>query len=149
MRRVTPCSVTATSFSIALEYRSQLGTGYTFDLELEQRAPEMKRYRMRIAGDGSMSLWRSESGVLVSLVTTAPGVVQGTFKPTATGQHVLVAETETGRIRHRFLVDASTAQVSASEVRQDQSSPGNAAWPGLLTALALIGWLLTVWWERR
>lgn len=67
--------VSATSFSIAFEYRSELGAGYTFDLELEQRAPEMRRYRLRIAGDGSMSLWRSESGAMVSQVTTGPGVV--------------------------------------------------------------------------
>jgi hypothetical protein len=67
--------VSAPSFSIAFEYRAELGAEYLFDLEIEQRAPELRRYRMRIDGQGVVSLWRAESGVLVQRSATGAGVV--------------------------------------------------------------------------
>lgn len=69
---VTP--VTATTFSIAFEYRAELGTGYFFDLELQQRAPVTKKYRLRVDNAGKMALYRTESGTYVqkSITATAP-----------------------------------------------------------------------------
>jgi hypothetical protein len=72
--------VEAPSFSIAMEYRSDLGAGYAFDLEVEQRAPQLRKYRLRIAGDGTVSLWRSEGGALVRQTATGPGFVPPTTK---------------------------------------------------------------------
>jgi hypothetical protein len=87
--------------------------------------------------------------VPVEFETTAPGVVHGTFEPAEAGQHVLIAETETGRFRHRFLVDEPSARASARDTPLDHSASGIAIWADLLTALALIGWLLALGWERR
>ena|GEM_PF-3387778 len=67
--------VRATSFSLAFEYRSELGASYVFDLEVEQRAPTLRKIRMRIDGDGNLSLWRSENGVLVNVAATGSGFI--------------------------------------------------------------------------
>jgi hypothetical protein len=54
---------TATSFSVAFEYWADLGEGYSFQMDLEQRAPTVRKYRMIVDGDGAVTLWRTESGV--------------------------------------------------------------------------------------
>ncbi|RMF72980.1 MAG: hypothetical protein D6738_09940, partial [Acidobacteria bacterium] len=67
--------VTATTFEIAFEYRADLGTGYRFHLDVEQRAPLLRKYRLRIGGDGAVSLWRTEDGVFAQLVSTSAGTI--------------------------------------------------------------------------
>ena len=57
---------TATTFSIAFEYRTELGAAYYFDLELEQRAPTLRKYRLRVNSAGAISLWRSSPGIGLS-----------------------------------------------------------------------------------
>src|SRR5262245_37641067 len=46
--------VPSTSYSIAFEYRAELGTGYSFDLEVEQRNPILRKYRLRVDGQGAV-----------------------------------------------------------------------------------------------
>jgi len=67
--------VAATSFSIAFEHRGELGTGALFDVEVEQRAPVPRKYRLRVGATGAMSLWRTEGGAFVQQVSTSAGVV--------------------------------------------------------------------------
>lgn len=67
--------VAATTFSIACAFRADLGATYTFDLEVNQRAPALKRYRLRVDGNGALSLWRSENGVMVQKAATANGLI--------------------------------------------------------------------------
>ncbi len=67
--------VRAEGFALALEYRAELGAGYVFDLEIEQRAPELRKIRLRIDGDGRASLARTEDGVYVEQCVTAAGFV--------------------------------------------------------------------------
>lgn len=67
--------VAATTFSLAMEYRAELGADYLFDLELEQRAPVLRKYRLRIDGEGRLSLWRTESGQWAQMTSTGPGAV--------------------------------------------------------------------------
>ena len=66
---------TATSFSIAFEYRTELGAAYYFDLDLEQRAPTPRKYRMRVDSAGIVSLWRTENGAWVQKAATGAAVV--------------------------------------------------------------------------
>ncbi|UCF67640.1 MAG: hypothetical protein JSV80_18080 [Acidobacteriota bacterium] len=68
------------TFSVAFEYRAQLTNDYYFQLEVEQRAPELHTYRLHIDSAGVMSLWRSESGVLVQVVSTGSPVVSAEQK---------------------------------------------------------------------
>ncbi len=72
--------VTATSFEIAFEYRAELGTGYVFDLEVEQRAPALRKIRVRIDAQGALSLWRTENGAFVQLAATADGTIPANGK---------------------------------------------------------------------
>jgi hypothetical protein len=72
-RRVHP--VEAVTVSVALEFRGELGAGYTFDLDLEQRAEAALEYRLRVGGDGSLSLWRGVGGSMTPLVSSAPNAV--------------------------------------------------------------------------
>ena len=65
----------ATTFSVAFEYRAELGPTYLFDLEIEQRAPTLKRYRLRVEGDGALSLWRADNGAMVPIVSTGAGAL--------------------------------------------------------------------------
>ncbi|MFN7964917.1 MAG: hypothetical protein U0V87_04405 [Acidobacteriota bacterium] len=67
--------VNSTSFSVAFEYRAELGATYLFDLTTQQRAPQLKAYKLRIDGNGALSLWRSEAGVMVQKVNTSNGVI--------------------------------------------------------------------------
>ncbi len=71
---VVPVSVS--TFSIAFEYRGEQGPGYIFDLEVEQRGPVPRKYRMRIDNAGVMTLWRTEDGAYVqqasSVATAVP-----------------------------------------------------------------------------
>ncbi|MCU0225517.1 MAG: hypothetical protein MUF27_15925 [Acidobacteria bacterium] len=66
---------TATTFSIALEYRTELGAAYYFDLDLEQRAPTPRKYRLRVDSAGRLSLWRTESGTFVQKAATGTAVI--------------------------------------------------------------------------
>ncbi len=63
--------VQATSFSIALEYCSELGAGYAFDLEIQQRAPTLRKVRLRVDATGAVSLWRTVDGAFVQVAATA------------------------------------------------------------------------------
>lgn len=65
----------ATAFSMAFEHRAELGAGYLFDLEVEQRAPVTRRYRMRIDGSGAVSLWRTTAGVFAQVAATGAGTI--------------------------------------------------------------------------
>lgn len=65
----------ATAFSMAFEHRAELGAGYLFDLEVEQRAPVTRRYRMRIDGNGAVSLWRTTAGVFAQVAATGSGTI--------------------------------------------------------------------------
>lgn len=67
--------VSAESFSIAFEFRGELGSGYAFDLQVEQRSPAVRMLRMRIDGSGALSLWRTENGTFVQQVSTGAGLV--------------------------------------------------------------------------
>ncbi|UCF69038.1 MAG: hypothetical protein JSV80_07080, partial [Acidobacteriota bacterium] len=67
--------VAVATFSIAFEYRAELGAGYLFDLDIEQRSPLLTRYRLRIDGQGLVSLWRTESGSYVQVAATAAGTI--------------------------------------------------------------------------
>lgn len=67
--------VPATGFSIAMEYRSALGTTYTFDLDIEQRAPVPRKIRLHVAGNGTVSLWRTEAEAWVQKVASAAGLI--------------------------------------------------------------------------
>jgi hypothetical protein len=73
-----PCP--ATSFSTAFEYRAELGAGYLFDLEIEQRAPTLRKYRVRVDGSGAVSVWRTQSGVLTQIATTANSAIPANQK---------------------------------------------------------------------
>ncbi|MDQ7088666.1 MAG: hypothetical protein Q9Q13_12780 [Acidobacteriota bacterium] len=66
--------VPATTFSVAFEYRSELGPGYDFALDLFQRAPALRQYRLAIDGQGGLTLLRSEGGGLAALAS-AVGVI--------------------------------------------------------------------------
>ncbi len=66
---------TATTFSIALEYRAELGPGYHFHLDVEQRGETPRKYRLRIGDAGAVTLWRSETATLVQVAATADGTV--------------------------------------------------------------------------
>jgi hypothetical protein len=66
---------TAATFSIAFEYRSELGAAYYFDLELEQRAPTLRKYRLRVDSAGAVSLWRTENGAYVQKAATGTAVI--------------------------------------------------------------------------
>ncbi len=72
--------VAATGFSIAFEVRAELGTGALIDVEVEHRAPVLRKLRLRVAGDGAMSLWRTESGVFVERASTVAGTVPANQK---------------------------------------------------------------------
>jgi alpha-mannosidase len=67
--------VPATSFAVAFEYRAELGATYVFDVEVQQRAAILKKYRMRVDGAGAVSLWRTVSGTYAQLAITGSGVV--------------------------------------------------------------------------
>ncbi len=67
--------VEATTFSVAFELRTERGAGYAFDLEVEQRAETLRKYRLRVDGDGSLSLWRTEGGAFVLQTATHPNLV--------------------------------------------------------------------------
>ena len=69
--------VPATTFSVAFEYRSELGAGYDFALDLIQRAPNLREYRLAIDGQGTLSLLRSEGTVLVNLASAAGAIPAG------------------------------------------------------------------------
>lgn len=64
----------ATAFSIAFEHRAELGAGYVFDLDVEQRAPVLRKYRLRVDGSGNLLLFRTENGAFVQVGSSA-GVV--------------------------------------------------------------------------
>jgi hypothetical protein len=68
-----PCD--AGSFSIAIEYRSELGAGYAFDLDVEQRAPLLRKYRLHVNASGSVSLWRTVDGVFAQAAASAGGTI--------------------------------------------------------------------------
>ncbi len=70
---VTP--VAAPTFSAAFAYRGEQGAGYAYDFEIGQRAPTLRKYRLRVDGGGALSLWRSENGVLVQKAATGAGAV--------------------------------------------------------------------------
>ena len=72
--------VPAAGFSAAFEYRAELGTGYVFDLEVEQRAPVPRKVRLRVNASGAVSLWRTEAGVPVQLATTANNAIPANQK---------------------------------------------------------------------
>ena len=72
--------VAATSYSIALEYRSDFGTNYYFDLEIQQRAPVLRKYRLRVNASGAVSLWRTESGVLTQKIASANSLIPAATK---------------------------------------------------------------------
>lgn len=67
--------VQATTFSVAFEYRAELGAGYLFDLEVEQRATVLRRYRVRVDGNGAVSLWRTQAGTFTQLAATGNGTI--------------------------------------------------------------------------
>jgi hypothetical protein len=67
--------VPATSFSVAFEYRSELGSTYVFDLEVEQRAPVPRKVRLRVDASGVLSLWRTENGVYVQKASTGTSAI--------------------------------------------------------------------------
>ncbi|RMG44728.1 MAG: hypothetical protein D6718_09510 [Acidobacteria bacterium] len=67
--------VPAETFSIAFEYRAERSGTYIFDLDLEQRAPELRKYRLHVAGDGTVSLWRSEGDAMVQMAASAAGLI--------------------------------------------------------------------------
>ncbi|ANM31916.1 hypothetical protein ABI59_23650 [Acidobacteria bacterium Mor1] len=66
---------TATTFAVAMEYRSELGSGYLFQIDLLQRAPELRQYRLQIDENGTPSLWRSESGVMQLVLAGGPNEI--------------------------------------------------------------------------
>ena len=70
----------ATTFSAAFEYRAELGTSYVFDLEVEQRAPVLRKYRLRVDAAGALSLWRTEGGVFAVRASTAAGAIPANQK---------------------------------------------------------------------
>ena len=72
--------VPADTWSIAFEYRTEFGTNYYFDLEVQQRAPALRKYRLRISAQGAVSLWRTEGGVLVQKVSSANGLIPANTK---------------------------------------------------------------------
>ncbi len=72
--------VPATTFSIALEYRAELGSGYAFDLEVEQRSPIPRKYRLRVDPSGAVSLWRTEDGAYVLRASTGTSVIPANQK---------------------------------------------------------------------
>lgn len=72
--------VTATTFSAAFEYRAELGTSYLFDLEVEQRAPVPRKYRLRVDAAGALSLWRTEVGTFAVRASTAAGAIPANQK---------------------------------------------------------------------
>ena len=72
--------VTAVGFSAAFEYRAELGNGYVFDLEVEERAPVARKVRLRVNAQGAVSLWRTEAGVPVQLATTANNAIPANQK---------------------------------------------------------------------
>lgn len=67
--------VDVTTYSVALEYRADLGAGYAFDLEVEQRAPILHKYRLRVDGAGAVSLWRTVDGVYAQVAASAPSTI--------------------------------------------------------------------------
>lgn len=67
--------VSATTFSIAFEYRGEQGPGFAFDLEVDQRGPQLRKYRLRIDGTGVLTLWRTESGAFVQQASSVTTVV--------------------------------------------------------------------------
>jgi hypothetical protein len=101
--------VSATTFSIAFEYRSELGTGYRFFLDVEQRAEILRKYRLRIDGNGALSLWRTVSGSMTQVSSTAAGTV-----PVNTRRWVRLAiepdPTGHPRIRVRLWSGGATAE---------------------------------------
>lgn len=70
---VTP--VTATAFSAAFEYRAELGTGYGFTFDIEQRSPVPRKYRLHVDHQGVVSLWRTENGSFVKRANTSGPVI--------------------------------------------------------------------------
>ena len=67
--------VEVTTFSVALEYRTERGSGYTFDLEVEQRAPVLKKYRLRVDANGAVSLWRTVAGVPTQVASSGNNTI--------------------------------------------------------------------------
>jgi hypothetical protein len=67
--------VTATSFSIAFEFRTERGSGYHFYLDLQQRAETLKKYRLKVDENGAVTLWRTESGVLTQVASTMDNTI--------------------------------------------------------------------------
>jgi hypothetical protein len=72
--------VDAATYSMAFEYRAELGASYTFDLVVQQRAPALRAYKLNIDGNGALSIWRTEGGMLVKKVNTANGVIPANMK---------------------------------------------------------------------
>lgn len=86
------------SFSLAFEYRAELGPSYLFDLHLQQRGTSLRQYRLRIDGSGILSLWRSEGSAMVQKTSSASGTlpvnqkrwIRVAIEPNGAGQRLRV-----------------------------------------------------------
>jgi hypothetical protein len=67
--------VTAESFSIAFEYRTERGAGYHFYVDLQQRAETLRKLRLKIDENGALTLWRTESGALTQVASTMDNMI--------------------------------------------------------------------------
>lgn len=72
-RALTP--TTATSFSVAFEFRGELGNGYVFGVDFEQRAEDPRKYRFEIMANGAVRLLRLDAGSFTELAATGGGVI--------------------------------------------------------------------------
>ncbi|MBP7149682.1 MAG: hypothetical protein KBD01_19320 [Acidobacteria bacterium] len=72
--------VPAVSFSVAFEYRAELGAGYGFDIDLIQRGTQPRAHRLHVNGAGMLFLLRTENGAFVQKAQTASGVIPANQK---------------------------------------------------------------------
>ena len=80
----------------------------------------------------------------IELEAYGPGQLVKQLQLNEVGQYLVLLEGKTGTTRHRFL----NRPVSPGTVEETPIDPP-ANWPGWLTTLALLGFLLLLWWERK
>ncbi len=67
--------VPAGSFSTAFFYRADGGAGFTFRVDIEQRAPGARKYRLEVDANGRLSIQRANNGPFTVLAATADNFV--------------------------------------------------------------------------
>jgi len=84
----------------------------------------------------------------IELEPYGPGQLVTQLQLDEVGQHMVVLESEFGTTRHRFLSRPGLPNVAVDALAA-RSANEEWTWERWLTVLALFGFLLMLWWERR